>query len=708
MCDPNYDLMCAAWMKSRWIMPVMLQLVIALHAHGATPSPVWAVDPAVPGADLPRAGASLFDLITADAQGRRQIPFPFERLIARVESAAGCSEPDPCTRSVLIPLGRSLQRVAAFPDFFAHPRVVSAVVAAGRGPSLLRDRIYLGYQDRTDLIEVISYNETLARFEFQLVKNYRADSTPQVVYAPRTVCIACHQNHGPIFSRQVWLETNANPLIATRLEQQHVDFHGVAARTTTDAANAIDDATDRANRLALVQRLWRDGCGDQPSGARCRTLALIAALQYGLTGERAYDSRSSEFQRDVVETLGRNARSRWPAGIAVPNPDIPNRDPLAFTQSNASISLANVSAQFEPLLPRQPLEIVGPSARELSDQLVRGLAQFWSDADVEALDRAIGYRDSKAVAAERSIEIPCSVESSGDRLRFVCVNKPASSSHVAAADAAELAGTVMRTGGSLDTVSVGDAEPIRHLRVDAVNHAQGESHSVLMTVHDGKRTARLPDGAAIRLISLQWTGPVSDKRFQAVATMAIRDDFTHVADRVEVPAGPVRSVWMAQMTARLRGEAAVTSQAVAPTAQTDELASQPLVAATLPFEAECGSCHHTAQRSPPNFLTGSARRVNASLTSCAPRILVRMAMHDVPAAQRAKTPMPPESTVLPGEVVVDSPSHPLAAARKSIEELLQREYGHVPTLDELLQHGYENLRACIAPEATGDPAIVNE
>ena len=37
-----------------------------------------------------------------------------------------------------------------------------------------RDRLYLGYQENANLIEVISYNEAAARFEFQLVRDYRA------------------------------------------------------------------------------------------------------------------------------------------------------------------------------------------------------------------------------------------------------------------------------------------------------------------------------------------------------------------------------------------------------------------------------------------------------------------------------------------------------------------------------------------------------
>jgi len=669
-------------MKPHWIA-LVLQLMISLQVHAEVPAPVWSVDPRVPGADLPSAGASLFDLITTDAQGRRQIPFPFERLLARIEAAAGCSERAPCTRSVLIPLGRSLQRAAASPEFFAHPRIVTAAVAAGRGPFMLRDRLYLGYQEKADQIEVISYNETLARFEFQLVKNYGGATAPEVVYAARTMCIACHQNQAPIFSRQVWLETNANPVVAAKLGHQQAAFHGVAARASTDTANSIDDATDRSNRLALIQRLWRDGCGEKTAGDRCRVRAFLAALQYGLSGQRAYDKRSVDFQRDVVDTLARNAGSHWPAGIALPNPDIPNRDPLAFEQQVAGIALAHIPARFEPLLPREPLEMLGPDGQELSDGLVTGLANFFSDHDFSVLDQAIERRTTSV----RRVEVPCSVQTTGNGLQFNC--------------AEQLVGTVGRAGGTLDTLAIGAGGSIRHLQASTARYADsGTSRSVSFSVRDGNRTARLPDGNAVQQIVLNWHTGGAATHQRGVATITIRNDFAHAAEGVETPAGPIRSAWIGELAAKLRGESINRPPSEIAEAHTDSLASQPTVEAALPFEAECGNCHHGAQSAPPNFLTGDAQRVGKALARCAPRLFVRLAMRDVPPSQRDKTPMPPEFAALPGETGETIKAAPLAAARKSIEDLLRREYGRVPTLDELLQHGYENLRPCLSDEVT--------
>ena len=180
----------------------------------------WAIDPAIPGPALPPAGRSLFDFVTADG-----IPFPFEALVRKIEARAGC-KPGDCMTPVLIPLGRSLQRTAAAPDFFAYPRAVVAMTGEGKGPMFARDRLYLAYQERMNLIEVISYNEDAARFEFQLVRDYREGGAPEVVYANRNVCIACHQNHSPIFPRAVWDETNANPGIAKKLSQAGKRFYG--------------------------------------------------------------------------------------------------------------------------------------------------------------------------------------------------------------------------------------------------------------------------------------------------------------------------------------------------------------------------------------------------------------------------------------------------------------------------------------------------
>ncbi|MFL6290379.1 MAG: hypothetical protein ACJ759_05745, partial [Thermoanaerobaculia bacterium] len=195
-------------MKRRTALWAALLVASGVLAQG---TPEWAVDPQEPGASLPPAGRSLFDHLFA----REGVPFPFAELLARIEQRSPL-------KKVLIPLGRSLQRNAADPEFFRYPRAVVAVDTDG----VLKDRLYLGYHEKAAVLEVISYNESAGRFEFQLVLDYRPGGAARLVYANRAVCTACHQGGGPLFSRQVWDETNANPEIARLLAAEKRDFYG--------------------------------------------------------------------------------------------------------------------------------------------------------------------------------------------------------------------------------------------------------------------------------------------------------------------------------------------------------------------------------------------------------------------------------------------------------------------------------------------------
>src|SRR5918995_3114495 len=86
-----------------------------------TVPPTLAVDAADPGPNLPPVGRSLFDFLTIDRTGAgaavQKVPFPFTALVQRLEAELQQGR-DPPLKRVLIPLGRSLQRNAANPDFF--------------------------------------------------------------------------------------------------------------------------------------------------------------------------------------------------------------------------------------------------------------------------------------------------------------------------------------------------------------------------------------------------------------------------------------------------------------------------------------------------------------------------------------------------------------------------------------------------------------
>ena len=285
--------------------------------------------------DLPPVGRSRFDQLI----GSQPVPYPFPRLVdtinRQMRTDAGGLRP---LKATLIPLGRSLQRDAGAPDFFRFPRVVAAADGDNRpGHAPLKDRLFLGFHETGKVIEVISYNDDAGRFEFQVVRDYTKGKTPQVFYARRSLCLACHQNAAPIFARPLWDETPANPAIADRLKDARRDFYRVRL-TGTDIAYFIDAATDRANLFSVWQTLWQQGCGPGVDGERCRLQTFSAAVDYARHGTLPAADRLPE--------LDRNWTRRWPRGLAIPNPDLPNRDPLAALQDRDN----------DPLLLRPPLE----------------------------------------------------------------------------------------------------------------------------------------------------------------------------------------------------------------------------------------------------------------------------------------------------------------------------------------------------------------
>ena len=117
---------------------------------------------------------------------RHDVPFPFDQLLLKLKKNVDQADSKfTKLKSVLIPSGRSLVRNAAAPDFFEFPRIVVAVdteppVISDEYALLLKDRLYIAYQEKAQALEVISYNESEQRFEFQIVKNYAQGKQPLV------------------------------------------------------------------------------------------------------------------------------------------------------------------------------------------------------------------------------------------------------------------------------------------------------------------------------------------------------------------------------------------------------------------------------------------------------------------------------------------------------------------------------------------------
>ena len=621
------------------ITAIMLGLLCGAASAVAS---TWAVDPSLPGPNRTGVGVSLFDEITADG-----VPFPYEALVRKIEQATGCA-PRRCAKSVLIPLGRSLQRTTAAPDFFRYPRVITAVTDDRATRAHIKDRLFLGYQERADLIEVISYNEAAGRFEFQLVRDYRANGERQVVPANRAVCVSCHQNHAPIFSRQQWDETNANPqiagAIAARQTRGATSLYGAVIRGDVDLPNAIDDAADRANLIGVVQRIWRDACDRQ-----CRPAAVAAALQYRLSQEQGFAART-----DVASGFSK----AWPDGLAVPDPDLPNRDPLVIAVDSTPARQVDVPAVFEALKPRAPRDVWKAGDALLEARFVSGLAAMIADSEVGAFESALG----KVAAPRRALHADCSVA----RERVTCDGEFAMTA------TGSFVERLVVGGGELTELSIGRGAVSR--RGKPARTIAGERIERL----ELKPSAR---GARATLIL------VEDFQVQraAIERADWADVFTRDSLRVALGLKPMQHC-CATPSVMLAEDQAVEPAGVA-----------------AAFSAACGNCHRGAEHSPPNFLAGDSVRIDAALHHCAQRMFVRLAMWQVPPGARTKVPMPPPRAALNGspheQLKADAAIGPLQA---TVVDWLRSETGRAPTVDALLANGYENLRACLPTAVTGD------
>lgn len=691
---------------------------------GALKGHEWAVDPAMAGENVPASGRSLFDFVVSRGEGGRRVydvPFPFTALVARVERQLGRNTSGPAPlKAVLIPKGRSLQRSAGAPDYYLYPRVVvvadgEAAPARGEAGMLLKDRLYIGYHEKAAVVEVISYNEAAGRFEFQVVKDYRPGGAAQVYYANRAVCTACHQNAAPIFSRQLWDETNGNEAVAARLAQRRSEFYGIAPGRGVDLPYAIDNATDRANLYSAYQALWRLGCahaGNEVEAMRCRAGLFVAALQYRLSGKQRYDTRSTYFEA-AARALARSARERWPAGVHIPNPDLPNRNPEA---GGVPVRDAppEVLAAFDPLAPRPPQETWQLTDAATLGRLVAGLAEFVSDADVRRLDAQLAREAVRTKATRTSISTDCVIEPRAGAARRQRIDF----------DCKALQGRVYFdggrvTGGTIDRL-VADGDAARELRdidlaAGRVRVGVQSGYAQLSLSRSGMR-ARNARGDAVIALELAWRTQKRDEPATGTATITVVHDFAPVHAAVEAmvnatAAGaddafagrPFRRVaTLRPLFERLHmpplAWCCVDERGMPPAAMEDageRTRARPV--ALEPFYRYCATCHQTADRSPPNFLQGTPQAVATKLAHCAQRLQVRLSAWQDTPARRMKTPMPPANALAALHVTPEMwrASEELAALRAYVAQLLQAESGRAITAAELLDQGYENLRECL-------------
>ncbi|MCB1890131.1 MAG: hypothetical protein KDH20_21175 [Rhodocyclaceae bacterium] len=626
---------------------------------------IAAVTPAAEAASLFRG------LLGPDAV----VPFPIDRLLVRIGQELAPDAPFGGLPLVLIPLGRSLQRHAAGDaDYFRFPRVVVAVTGEPRDTSapLLRDRLYLGYHEKAAVLEVISYDPAAGRFVFEVVDDYRAGGKARLRRGNRSLCVACHQNDAPLFPRQTWDETSANRSVAALLGLTGRDYYGLDWRRGVDVANAIDDATDRANLLSVAQRLWQTGCGPGAAGRACRAELWWLALRGRFTGLPPQDA---EFETPALAPLQQWWRGLQ-GGLAVPNPDIPNRLPfsalpaeaLAHLDASALRRAADVGAPFDALALREPLEHWQVSAPGALARAVAAVGAFLSDADV----RALAARTRGGTAEVESEALRCDRQSRGAREDLRCWS------------GTTLRMTARRTGDRLwvDRLVL----PGGMVRYGLAFAADGDDF-----VAEGV-PARTGSGFSLQRLHLagarlEWS-LVDDLAPLAASIRALAVDDGRDAARALSQGVLNRRELLATLLEATDLPAPVAASVAQQPANAPVGRAEPTAPDLVVFFRRCGGCHSDADAYPPDFLHGRETRVRSRLDTCAPRIWQRLQAWGQAPSARAKTPMPPPASAQSGGFAA---SAELAEMRRFLAARL-RAGGQPP--EQLDTIAYADLPAC--------------
>lgn len=749
-------------------------VVPASDALASPYQPTWVIDPTNPGEDSPPVGRSLFDHLVSRHQGESKsydIPYPFSALLRSIEKTAVTRTSSPRFTVLVIPFGRSLHRYAAQPDFLQFPRILAtvdtdatvaretrettdSVSASAPLPFYLKDRLFLAFQEKAAMIEVISYNEAAGRFEFQIVRNYRPDTTPQVIYANRKVCTVCHQHHAPIFPEPLWHETNAHPTIHALLQATRQDLsslvHGV------DIAAAFDAATDRANEILVPQKLWQEGC-ETPAlpqqSIECRANLLILALQQGLSGKSPLLDPTPSPKNDIFPSLLQTWQAQWPHGLWLPNPNIPNRslaDVLAFIAPNASdayfspkpdVGLPRIHPLLDPVIPRPPLGTLTFMPQDLSPwiQILTSLSNLFSQADMQALDRQL-------VSVARHQQIPAmplhsrcnttirSESESVVELKLEC--SPSSEFPVEPGSSFSLKGRLrFQHGqfhhGTVHRLRLDNHEEHAHLSIrEAVFQKDDASDllTLLLTQSPSGLHARTHGGNLIQSLVLDRPPPLSQPGLSpetlvvSDATLNIVPDFPLVQEAVKTMINetvhghtealgyaPFRRMKLVQsllhhLDPPAQIECCEMPPDLPPVVLDAHPSSRKIFARTNTSQAPlqlldrfCGDCHHGVDPAPPNFLHGSVAQVNTNLAQCAERMHVRLGMWNVAPAERGISPMPPPTalprlTPMPGHW---SQQEEFRLLSEFVQELIAMK-GDSPAFDaHLTPHDYAALPECL-------------
>ena len=630
----------------------------------------WIIDTSTPGSDIPAVGQSVFDMIVSDyapGQTKTKIPFPFPKLIEKIKSHMESSADS--IKQVRIPIGRSLRRNIAAPDFFHSPRIIIATDSqpksiSGHAGLNLKGRLFIGYQEKSNLLEIISYNPWAGRFEFQEVSNYGPDLIPKVLYSNRTLCLSCHQNAGPVFSKEPWLETDSNQQVSLRLPRQSSTSNVKTEYLPRfDNVWALDYATDRANYFASSQFIWQKGC-DGPINSstliaiQCRAAMFTAILEYHLLGYVNQNSKS--FREWFLPTVLQNWQQKWPDGLLIATADIADKNPF---------SISTISTQ-DPLNPRPPrAKWLKPSAHLLTG-IIYQTADFITENDIYQIDQFLKQQAVVNKLPTSRFQSNCNLKRTADigsqmHLDFSCRHAKGAVESGFSASGAFIIEDNRIIDGNVNTLTLPSASAnLRFLDLAKANiQQQGEflHASIPINKYETLIGARLFNGTLIRELKFKW--PATLKEFNTAsdqpASLITVDDIQPlnlaIAKMIKqnqfgkndaLSSKPFRRHSLIKSLHKNLGMPALKWQQDQPNStmtRTNKSFNIVNIEKFSAFYRHCASCHSTKTDFPPGFLAGTANEVEQQLKQCAKKILVRLNMWKSKPEDRLISPMPPSS-----------------------------------------------------------------
>ncbi|MFK7827584.1 MAG: hypothetical protein AB8G05_25795 [Oligoflexales bacterium] len=187
------------------------------------------------------------------------------------------------------------------------------------------------------MLEVISYNPQDARFEFQVVKNYKKGSEPELYYAPRNLCTSCHEGQIPIFPSEPWTETNDNNVIGKAIMEARgsknyfgypVMVEDMKGRIFSKGAMQFDFRILESGKMFFAHQVQKKICGDEPQfRLHCRSVGLKIAFA---TLFNYWPGKNWKLLKEYSKIMDQYYKRE--KIMSIPQPFLLDRDP--FTNEN--------------------------------------------------------------------------------------------------------------------------------------------------------------------------------------------------------------------------------------------------------------------------------------------------------------------------------------------------------------------------------------